>query len=93
MQTRILVAATALILVAGPALAIEKITFPTRIGTVVFPHKKHQEALGQCRGCHEKGPGKIDGFNKVLAHGKGCKGCHEELKKGPTRCNGCHQGK
>ncbi|RNC70667.1 MAG: cytochrome C [Desulfuromonadales bacterium] len=82
--------AAALVILTGMAGAVETITYPNRIGTVVFPHKKHQGALGQCRGCHEKGPGKIDGFDKVLAHGKGCKGCHAEMKKGPLQCSGCH---
>ena len=91
MQTPLLAALLIALAVVGNAFAVEKITYPTRIGQVVFPHKKHQDALGECRGCHEKGPGKIDGFNKVMAHGKGCKGCHEELKIGPTRCGDCHK--
>ena len=74
----------------GTVMAVELITYPNRVGTVVFPHKKHQEALGQCRGCHEQGPGKIDDFGKVMAHGKGCRGCHETMKRGPTVCAGCH---
>lgn len=91
MHSRLIMAAALFFLSVGTAAAVEKITYPTRIGQVVFPHKKHQEALGQCRGCHERGPGKIDGFDKVLAHGKGCKGCHEQMKMGPTRCDGCHK--
>lgn len=86
------ITAVALVLIfTGTGLAVEKITFPTQIGQVVFPHKKHQDILGQCRGCHEQGPGKIDGFNKIMAHSKGCKGCHEGMKKGPTRCGDCHK--
>ncbi|QSV46399.1 cytochrome c3 family protein [Geobacter benzoatilyticus] len=94
MQWRDCAAAAAALLIAGAGVAgaIETITYPNRIGQVNFPHKLHQEALGQCRGCHEKGPGKIDGFDKVLAHGKGCKGCHETMKRGPTLCKGCHKG-
>lgn len=94
MQRKNCAAATAAILIlgAGAAGAIDTITYPNRIGQVSFPHKKHQDALGQCRGCHEAGPGKIDGFDKVLAHGKGCKGCHETMKMGPTLCKGCHRG-
>ncbi|BEH08705.1 MULTISPECIES: cytochrome c3 family protein [Geobacter] len=84
--------AALLIILTGSAGAIDRITYPTRIGAVVFPHKKHQDALGECRGCHEKGPGRIDGFDKVMAHGKGCKGCHEEMRMGPTRCGDCHKG-
>ncbi|GLI37657.1 cytochrome c family protein [Geobacter hydrogenophilus] len=91
-KVHVAVAVAILIVGAGTASAIETITFPNRIGQVSFPHKKHQDALGQCRGCHEKGPGKIDGFDKVLAHGKGCKGCHEAMKRGPVLCKGCHGG-
>lgn len=91
MSSRILGAALLVLLCASTTFAIEKITYPTRIGAVVFPHKKHQDVLGQCRICHENGPRKIDGFDKVMAHGKGCKGCHEQMKKGPTRCGDCHK--
>jgi hypothetical protein len=92
MQWKKCAAATAAVLILGTGAegAIETIAYPTRIGQVSFPHKKHQDALGQCRGCHENGPGKMEGFNTVLAHGKGCKGCHETMKRGPTLCKGCH---
>lgn len=73
-------------LAAGP----ETITLPTKMGTVTFPHKKHQEMLKDCKICHEKGPGKIEGFSKDWAH-KTCKGCHTEKKAGPTKCGECHK--
>lgn len=73
------------------AMAADVITLPAKNGNVSFPHKKHQELLKDCKKCHEKGPGKIQGFGKDLAHAKGCKGCHEEGKKGPTKCGECHK--
>lgn len=58
---------------------------------VKFTHKAHQTALaGDCKKCHEKAPGKIEGFGKDWAH-KNCKGCHVEMKKGPTSCKECHK--
>ena len=57
---------------------------------VTFNHKAHIEAVKDCKKCHEKGPGKIEGFGKEWAH-KNCKGCHVEMKKGPTSCKQCHK--
>ena len=85
--------ATAVVLTvmsAGLALAADTMTFPAKMGTVTFPHKMHQEMLKDCKICHEKGPGKIEGFGKDFAH-KTCKGCHEQKKKGPTKCGECHK--
>ncbi len=89
---RIIAAAALTLFTAGLAMAAgpETITIPTRMGTVTFPHKAHQERLKDCKICHEKGPGKIEGFSKDWAH-KTCKGCHEEKKAGPTKCNECHK--
>lgn len=75
---------------AGLAFAADDIVLKAKNGNVSFPHKKHQEALKDCKKCHEKGPGKIEGFGKDVAH-KTCKGCHEEMKKGPTKCGECHK--
>jgi hypothetical protein len=57
---------------------------------VKFPHKKHQEMLKDCKKCHEKAPGKIEGFGKDFAH-KTCKGCHADMQKGPVFCKDCHK--
>jgi hypothetical protein len=76
---------------AGFAFAADEIVLKAKNGDVKFPHKKHQEVLKDCKKCHEKGPGKIEGFGKDMAHAKGCKGCHEEMKKGPTKCGECHK--
>ena len=66
------------------------ISLPASMGNVSFPHKKHQEQLKDCGKCHEKGPGKITELGKDWAH-KTCKGCHTEMKKGPTSCTDCHK--
>lgn len=72
---------------AGP----ESITLNAKNGNVTFAHKKHQELVkGDCKTCHEKAPGKIEGFGKDAAH-KLCKGCHETKKAGPTKCGECHK--
>ncbi|AJE04210.1 cytochrome c7 [Geobacter pickeringii] len=86
-----IVAALALtVFAAGLAFAADDIVLKAKNGNVSFPHKKHQEVLKDCKKCHEKGPGKIEGFGKDVAH-KTCKGCHEEMKKGPTKCGECHK--
>ena len=89
------IAMLALVAFAGTALAAgpEVIEFKASMGNVSLPHKMHQEMLKNCKKCHEKGPGKIEGFGKDWAH-KNCKGCHAEGfngKKGPTNCKGCHK--
>jgi len=66
------------------------ISLPASMGKVSFPHKMHQELLKDCSKCHEKGPGKIKELGKDWAH-KTCKGCHTEMKKGPTSCTDCHK--
>lgn len=76
---------------AGFAFASDEIVLKAKNGDVKFPHKMHQQTVGNCKKCHEKGVGKIEGFGKELAHSKGCKGCHEEMKKGPTKCGECHK--
>ncbi|GFE57756.1 cytochrome c7 [Geobacter sp. AOG1] len=84
-------AAMALTLIcAVAAMAADTINLPAKNGNVTFNHKKHQETLKDCKVCHEKGPGKIEGFGKDAAH-KLCKGCHEEKKAGPTKCGECHK--
>ena len=87
---KIIVALFVAVAFAGTAVAAEVMEFPATMGKVTFNHKKHQEALKDCKLCHEKGPGKIEGFGKDWAH-KTCKGCHEEKKAGPTKCSECHK--
>ncbi len=87
---KIIVALSVAVAFAGTAVAAEVMEFPATMGKVTFNHKKHQETLKECKLCHEKGPGKIEGFGKEWAH-KTCKGCHEEKKAGPTKCSDCHK--
>jgi hypothetical protein len=78
-----------LVAFAGTAFAADSITMKKG---VVFNHKAHSEALNDCTKCHAAATGgKIEGFGKDLAHAKGCKGCHVEMKKGPTACKECHK--
>jgi hypothetical protein len=91
---KLILAAAALSLAfGGAALADDVISLPAKNGNVPFPHKKHQEVKLEkgCTACHEtdKG-GKIAGLGKDWAH-KTCKGCHEEMKKGPVKCGECHK--
>jgi predicted CXXCH cytochrome family protein len=67
------------------------ISIPNREAAVVFPHKQHADAIGNCRRCHDRKGGKIKGLGKKWAH-KVCKGCHLALLTGPVTCNGCHTG-
>ncbi len=58
---------------------------------VTFNHKAHQQRVsGNCKKCHKKSPGKIAEFGEDWSH-KTCKGCHTEMKKGPTACKDCHK--
>jgi opacity protein-like surface antigen len=88
---RTIIAAAALTMfTAGLAMAADTITFPAKNGNVTFDHKKHQESVKDCKICHEKAPGKIEGFGKDMAH-KTCKGCHTDKGAGPTKCAECHK--
>ena len=87
---KIAIAMIAAIAFAGTAFAADVIDLPAKNGNISFPHKKHQDALKDCKVCHEKAPGKIEGFGKDAAH-KLCKGCHETKKAGPTKCGECHK--
>jgi hypothetical protein len=72
-----------------------------KTGVVTFNHATHQTAVPDCAACHHTG-----GFEKCSScHAKAddgakikyksaihnnCKGCHKEMKKGPTKCKECH---
>jgi len=89
---RLIAAAALTVFTAGMALAVgpETISLPAKNGNITFPHKKHQDLLKDCKACHAKAPGKIEGLGMAWAH-KTCKGCHEEKKMGPTKCGDCHK--
>ena len=73
-------------------------------GPVPFPHQAHQEALGDCRICHELFPQEAGAIERLKAAGelkqkqimnKHCTKCHRQYKKdgkktGPTTCKSCH---
>lgn len=83
-----IIAMIAVVAFAGTAFSADMIEMKKGIK---FNHKAHQEALKDCAKCHAKPEGgKIDGFGKDVAH-KTCKGCHTEMKKGPTSCKECHK--
>lgn len=84
-----LFAAALLATAAHAAKTPENVTFEaTRAGNVEFPHKLH--AARGCKPCHPAAPAKLEGFNRDKAH-EFCKGCHETLARGPTKCDGCHK--
>ena len=87
---RIVLAMIAVTLFTGSTFAADLIEMKRG---VKFDHKAHVAALKDCTKCHASADGgKIEGFGKELAHGKGCKGCHAEMKKGPTApCKACHK--
>jgi len=81
----------------GPAeIKLDK----AKMGVVTFQHATHQ-GLTECKTCHHTGGyetcdschgEKADGAKlkyKDAIHNT-CKGCHKEMKKGPTKCKGCH---
>lgn len=73
-------------------------------GKVPFPHKLHQEKLGDCDACHSLFPHKAGAIDELKAEGKlkkkkvmntQCIKCHKAEKKagnkaGPTSCSTCH---
>jgi predicted CXXCH cytochrome family protein len=85
-----------LIFVAVSAFAADVMTFPAKNGDVTFNHKKHQEVVKDCKACHAKKIGKIEGFGKDMAH-KLCIDCHKakskEKVKAPVACKDCHKKK
>ncbi len=80
----------------GSALAADVMTFPASNGDVTFQHKKHQKLVGNCKTCHTKKIGKVEGFSKDVAH-KLCWDCHKTKSNGkgpiPPNCTGCHKKK
>ncbi len=73
------------------------------LGDVAFPHKLHQEKLGNCEACHKLFPKETGAIQKLIAAGTlkkkqvmdSCKSCHQETKDqgrtaGPTSCKTCH---
>jgi hypothetical protein len=73
-------------------------------GKVLFPHRRHQEKLVDCRSCHSVFPQQAGIIEAYKADGKLkpktimnklCIKCHRERKKagqpsGPRTCSKCH---
>lgn len=74
------------------------------IGSITFPHGRHQGIYVDCRPCHDLFGKESMVIDKMKSEGKLqkkevmnlCKNCHKEMaakgeKAGPTDCKGCHQ--
>ena len=73
-------------------------------GNVPFPHRTHQEVLGDCNKCHDLFPQETGAITRLKKAGdlkkkqvmnKSCVKCHKSMKKGggksgPTTCSKCH---
>ena len=76
-----------------------------KMRNVHFPHHRHQNALGDCRICHDLFPKKSGGIEELKRQGKlekkqvmqeHCIDCHRKMKSdgqksGPTSCARCHR--
>ena len=76
-----------------------------KMRNVHFPHHRHQNALGDCRICHDLFPKKIGSIAELKNQGKlkkkqvmqdHCIDCHRKMKwagenTGPTSCARCHR--
>jgi hypothetical protein len=74
----------------GNGFAADVILLPSESGNVVFPHKKHQESVRDCKVCHKTSPGTIKESGQYRPH-KLCIGCHEKERSGPVNCVDCHE--
>ena len=74
------------------------------MGSITFPHGRHQAMFVDCKPCHELFPKESQVVDKMMAEGKMhkkdvmnmCKKCHADLagkgqKAGPTACKDCHK--
>ena len=110
----VLILASMVALIAGSSIAnspsienqgAEKIELDGgKRGKVPFPHRLHQEQLGDCEICHLIFPQEAGAIKNLKEQGKLkkkyvmnklCTQCHKEKKKagqqsGPTTCSKCH---
>lgn len=82
-------AVLAFLVYSEAGFAADVIILPAESGKVIFTHKKHQEAVKDCRACHTSAPGKMRESGDYRPH-KLCIGCHVKQKSGPVNCVGCH---
>jgi DNA-directed RNA polymerase subunit M/transcription elongation factor TFIIS len=73
-------------------------------GSILFPHRIHQDKIGDCKTCHAIFPQESHSLAKLKKNGqmkpkavmiKLCVNCHKAEKKagnkaGPTTCSKCH---
>ena len=74
-------------------------------GNILFPHRVHQDVLGNCKVCHDFFAQKKGAIAESVTKGdlkkkqimnKTCIQCHRDRKKagqsfGPINCNDCHK--
>jgi hypothetical protein len=66
---------------------------PGYYGAVTVDHRAHLARRASCTLCHGPGPvSKIGRMPPARAH-ESCRGCHEQLGRGPIDCRGCHLAK
>ena len=74
------------------------------MGSITFPHGRHQAVVVDCMACHELFPQESHVIDKLKSEGKikkqtvmnMCKKCHKDMadkgqKSGPTLCKDCHK--
>lgn len=79
--------------------AQDQLIFPNSKGEVIFTHSKHLRSLKdhECIRCHRIENPTLEMIqsrfeNHRVAHSF-CKGCHQDLGRGPTECHQCHNYK
>ncbi len=108
LMTSLILGSTWVVTVAETKNGAEEITLDGgKKGAVWFPHREHQNNLGDCKKCHDLFPQEAGSIKKMKAGGelkkkqvmnKKCLSCHRKMKKmgtpaGPTSCKKCHQKK
>jgi hypothetical protein len=78
-----------------------------KTGGVPFPHRQHQQTVGDCMACHDLFPQETGAISDAIDAGRlkkkqvmnqKCTMCHRQLKRekkpsGPTSCKQCHSVK
>ena len=99
----ILIGIAATFLVMGVLWAVEDpLILENSYGKVELSHQKHsaqkcqdchhtmkegEQTTQPCGECHKEGAT----IDRKKAFHDNCKGCHQEMAKGPTKCKECHQ--
>jgi len=99
----ILIAVAATFLLIGVLWAIDDpLVLDNKYGKVELSHQKHsaqkcqdchhtlkegEECPKKCGECHKEGAE----ISRKKAFHDNCKGCHQQMAQGPTKCKECHQ--